>query len=82
MTSTNPGVAKPEAVQGNFGDHGVVGYHHGNGSVQRLQVVRELRPARVPGVHGDEGGAGGLQGYLHPLEHEPVHPGHQRVVDG
>lgn len=38
----------------NTGQRTVVGHHHGDRAEQRLQVVGQLRAARVARVHRDE----------------------------
>ena len=47
-----------------------------------LEVVRQLLPARVAGVHGDEHGTGGVKGQLRALEHEAFQVGIDSVLDG
>jgi hypothetical protein len=59
-------------VQGDLGDHGVVGHHHGHRAEERLQVVGQLGAARVAGIHCDEGGAGGIEADLGAFEHDHV----------
>ena len=48
----------------------VIRHHHGKGSEEGLEVVRQLRPASVAGVHGDEGSTGSYQLDLTALEQE------------
>ena len=63
----------------------IVGYHHGDGSEERLQVVGQLGAARVPGVHRDEGRAGRQQLDLTALKHEAAqlkHANTDRQVTG
>lgn len=38
-------------VERDLADHGVVRHHHGHRPEQHLQIVRQFRPARVPGGH-------------------------------
>jgi len=58
------GIDEAERVEGNLGNDGVVGNHHGHGSEQSLQVVWQLGSARVAGVHCDECGACWIQADL------------------
>lgn len=45
-------------------------YSYGNAAVMYLQVVRELGPASVTRVHGDEHRAGWVERQLCPLKQE------------
>lgn len=45
-----------------------------------LEVVWELCSAGVPGVHGDEDGAGWVQNQLRTLEHEPLQVSANRAL--
>eukprot|EP00982_Pelagococcus_subviridis_P004765 29337-Pelagococcus_subviridis.AAC.10 len=47
-------VQVPARVQHDLRDHCVVGDHHRDGAKQRLEVIRQLGAAGVPGVHRDE----------------------------
>ena len=47
-----------------------VRYHHRDGAEQRLQVVGQLRPPRVAGVHRDEGVCVGVERERRALEHK------------
>ena len=50
------GRAEALRVQHDLGDELTVGLGHGQAPEQLLQVVWEVRPARVARVHGDEDG--------------------------
>lgn len=53
-------------------------------TLTNLEVVWQFLSPSVARVHGDEHSAGGVQGYLSALKHEPLHPlvdGHLDAVD-
>lgn len=77
-----PGVPETLAEQHYFRDQLGVRHHHGYGAEQRLQVVRQLRPARVPGVHRDEYAARGHQVDAVAVEHELPQAARERRVYG
>lgn len=52
-------------------DQGIVGHHHGYGSEQGFEVVRELSASSVAWVHSDEGSTCHHQLDLSALKHEP-----------
>ena len=41
-------------VQHDFGNQGIIGHHHGARAKQSFQIVGQLLPPRVTGVHRDE----------------------------
>ena len=47
-----------------------------------LEVVRQLLPACISGVHGDEHGAGGVESQLRAFEHEAFEVGIDSILDG
>ena len=67
------GLQVPAAVQEDLGDERVVRDHHRHGAEEGLQVVGELGPPCVPGVHRDEHGARVPEAELCPLELEHRH---------
>jgi hypothetical protein len=54
FTGQFTGILKALRKKHDLGDHGVVGYHHGYWSEEGLEVVRQLGPARVAGIHRDK----------------------------
>ena len=48
------GLEVTERVEDDLADHGVVRYHHRDGSEERLEVIGELGATRVAQVHGDK----------------------------
>mmetsp|Transcript_23335 Transcript_23335/g.80944 ORF Transcript_23335/g.80944 Transcript_23335/m.80944 type:complete len:278 (+) Transcript_23335:1712-2545(+) len=75
-------VGVAHGVQDDLADHGVVGDHHGHGTKEHLQVVRELGAASVTGVHRDERAARHLQRQVGALEHESLRSARLGLLDG
>ena len=69
-------------IQHDLRDEGVVWHHHGTRPEQGFQVVRQLRPAGVARVHGDEHVAGVQQRDRRALEHEAARAFALGLLDG
>ena len=67
-----PRVLEPEGHHRNLSDEGVVRDHHRARAEERLEVIGELGPPGVAGVHGDEHATPVVEVELGVLEDEPL----------
>ena len=68
-------------IQHDLGDELTVGLGHGQAPEQLLQVVWEVRPARVARVHGDEDPDSGDETYHFSQEIKRFLLGPNRILD-
>ncbi len=69
-------------VEGDLGDHGVVGDHHGHGPEEDFEVVGQFGTACVALVHGDEDRAGGVEAKFGVVEVEGLFALGDGALDG
>lgn len=76
------GIPETLAEQRDLGDELGVRHHHRYGAEHGFQIVGQLGPAGVPGIHGDEYAARRFQADLVALEREFRQAGLKSRVNG
>eukprot|EP00960_Hanusia_phi_P047197 758288-Hanusia_phi.AAC.2 len=82
LAGQREGVAKALGEEHDLGDEGIVGDHHRHGPEERFEVVRQLGPPGVPGIHRDEAAVVPVEPDELPEELEALGVGLERVADG